>query len=88
MKTSPVLIAIFLFAAVLLAACGQPAAAAPIVPDGTVPANMLPGQLTGLDHRDMQVGGALGRLRQVRVIRAHHLDDDRRLIGHPLAIGG
>src|SRR5512142_3365684 len=57
MKTSPPLIAILLFAAVLLAACGTPAAAAPIVPKGSVPAGTQPGQLTGLAPCEYQPEG-------------------------------
>jgi pimeloyl-ACP methyl ester carboxylesterase len=57
MKTSPRFIAILLFAAVLLTACGQPAAAAPIVPEGTVPAGTQPGQLTGLAGCEYQPQG-------------------------------
>src|SRR5512142_1665550 len=57
MKTNVILIHLIVLAGLLLAACGRHAAAAPIVPEGTVPAGTQPGQLTGLAGCEYQPKG-------------------------------
>ncbi len=57
MKTNVILIHLVVIAGLLLAACGTPVAAAPIVPEGAVPADTRPGQLTGLAGCEYQPEG-------------------------------
>ncbi len=57
MKTNVLLIHLIVLAGLLLAACGTPAAAAPIVPEDTVPAGTQPGQFTGLAGCEYQPKG-------------------------------
>ena len=57
MKTKVLLSNLVVVAGLLLAACGKPAAAAPIVPEGSVPEGTQPGQLTGLAGCEYQPKG-------------------------------
>ena len=57
MKTNALLIVLVIIAGLLLSTLAKPAAAAPIVPEGSVPTGTVPGQLSGMAACEYQPEG-------------------------------